>query len=523
MIVAYAPGVIEAFQLARTIPVERAFGACYASAMKSAIRHQLPAGLTREGLLERRLACDPEDNGTYIIGVRTTGVYCLPSCRPPRMAKAENVEFYATPEDARAAGLRACKLCKPDEFYLGQYSDEALIEGLVAGLLLDPGAYRNVGALATAAGVSQTKLHELFRTYYHTTPADMVARARVAGARRMLLHGRRRVAEIAFEVGFESLTAFNDNFRKYSALSAGQYRRLPERPNFTLALPDDYPIARILRYLGRDRESLSERVEGRIWTGALRLGDAAAVVQVELEPGAAHCRLITPASLDAEAAERLHAAILATLGLASDPQRFETQVSGSPELAPLLDGQRGLRIPLVADPFDGLLWAIIGQQINLAFAYRLRRRLIEHVSQPLADGLYVPPAPEAVARLEPEELLPLSFSRAKAEYVIGAARSVVDGRLPLHALAGVSATRIERTLRAVRGIGPWSAHYLMMRSFGFLDCVPLGDTGLTSGLQEFFALDVRPGKAETLALMERFSPFRSLAAFHIWHRHGTVA
>jgi AraC family transcriptional regulator of adaptative response / DNA-3-methyladenine glycosylase II len=189
----------------------------------------------------------------------------------------------------------------------------------------------------------------------------------------------------------------------------------------------------------------------------------------------------------------------------------------------LIDGQRGLRVPLLADPFDGLVWAIVGQQINLAFAYTLRRRLIELVSEPLGAGFYAPPSIAAVAALEPEDLLPLSFSRAKASYLVGAARSVIDGRLPLDALAGGSATRIERSLLAVRGIGPWSAHYLMMRHYGFLDCVPLGDTGLTSGLKQFFALDERPGRVETLALMERFRPYRSLATFHLWQRHGAVA
>jgi AraC family transcriptional regulator of adaptative response / DNA-3-methyladenine glycosylase II len=123
----------------------------------------LATTLPREALLERRLADDPEDNGKFIVGVRTTGIYCLPSCHPPRRAKAENIDFYATPEEARAAGLRACKLCRPDDFYLGQHTEESLIEGLVAGLMLDPGAYRNVSTLAAAAGVSQTKLNEQAR------------------------------------------------------------------------------------------------------------------------------------------------------------------------------------------------------------------------------------------------------------------------------------------------------------------------------------------------------------------------
>jgi AraC family transcriptional regulator of adaptative response / DNA-3-methyladenine glycosylase II len=213
-------------------------------------------------MIERMLASDPADNGAFIVGVRTTGIYCLPSCRPPRKPNPENVEFFATPEEARAAGLRACKLCRPDDFYLGQHAGEALVEGLVAGMALDPGAYRNLSALTAAADVGASKLHELFRTHYHTTPAEMLARLRVVAARRMLLHGQRPVAEIAFEVGFESLSAFNENFRKYTAMTPAKYRRLPDEAVFELTLPDDYPLARILAYLGRDRNSLTERVEG---------------------------------------------------------------------------------------------------------------------------------------------------------------------------------------------------------------------------------------------------------------------
>src|SRR5947209_2874350 len=100
--------------------------------------------LTRDEMVRHMLACDTEFDGAFIVGVRTTGIYCLPSCRPPRKPKPENVDFYATPEEARAAGLRPCKLCHPDDFYVGHHAEEALVEGLVAGMTLDPGAFRSV-------------------------------------------------------------------------------------------------------------------------------------------------------------------------------------------------------------------------------------------------------------------------------------------------------------------------------------------------------------------------------------------
>lgn len=483
--------------------------------------------LTREQMITLSSACDRGANGRFVVAVKTTGVYCLPSCRPPRQPKPENVEFYATPEEARAAGFRACKLCRPDDFYAGLHPEEALIEGLVAGMMLDPGAYRGVSTLAAAIGVGATKLHELCRTHYHTTPADLLTRARVAAARKALLHGSRSVADIAFEVGFESLSAFNENFSRYAAMRPLEYRRLGEQSTFALTLPADYPAARILRYLGRDPGSLTDRVDGGTYATTFRLEDGSspgnvALVRVKLAEGLALCDVLSGDPSQAQMG-RLHERLLGTLGLAVDPSRFESQVLASAELAPLLDGQRGLRVPLIADPFDALVWAIVGQQVNLAFAYRLRRRLVERVSAEIGNGLFAPPAAEAVAQLQADDLIAIGFSRAKASYLVGAARVVVDGRLPLAALMGKSATRIERTLLAVRGIGPWSAHYLMMRCFGFLDCVPLGDTGLATGLERFFALAARPDKRDQLALMSRFSPYRSLATFHLWQRHGAAA
>jgi len=220
---------------------------------------------------------------------------------------------------------------------------------------------------------------------------------------------------------------------------------------------------------------------------------------------------------------RLHEHVLGLLGLNGDPTRFEAQIAGTTDLAPLLAGQRGLRVPLIADPFDALIWAIVGQQVTLSFAFALRRRLIAHVGTARHGEFVAPPTAAAVAALEPGDLAALGFSRAKADYLSGAARAVADGALPLGTLAGKSFGQIERALLAVRGLGPWSTHYILMRHFGFLDCVPLGDAGLTTSLQRFFALAARPGKRETLDLMERFSPYRSLATFHLWQRLGAAA
>jgi AraC family transcriptional regulator of adaptative response / DNA-3-methyladenine glycosylase II len=188
---------------------------------------------------------------------------------------------------------------------------------------------------------------------------------------------------------------------------------------------------------------------------------------------------------------------------------FERLVADRPEL----------RIVQTSTVFEGLLWAIIGQQINMPFAFLLRRRLTEIAGERLDANLYAAPSPAAVAALSVADLLPLQFSRQKAGYVIATARLITEGKLDLEALREASATRAERALLSVHGLGPWSVNYLMMRSLGFADCVPYGDTGVTRGLQTLMNLEERPDVSATRRLMSVFAPWRSLATAHLWQLH----
>lgn len=401
-------------------------------------------------------------------------------------------------------------------------AEETLAERLIADLAVRPADYADAAALARAAGMDAAELRAMLVRQYHAPPEDLLARARVATLARGLRDGNAPLRTLAATAGLANAGAAAALFRRAMALSPAAYRAMLAGAEFTLALPATNPLDRLLAYLGRDQHSLTERVAGRRFTLAtvLDAGPApvAAIAQVDLAPGRARCAVLRPATLSAADRAQLHGRLRGALGLACAPAPFERLVRASRDLRPLIAGQAGLRVPLTSDPFSGLVWAIVGQQITVAFAKILRRRLVERAGVPLADGLWAPPTPAAVAALRVEDLTSLQFSRSKADYLIGAARLVAAGALPLEDMAAWPATRVERTLLAVRGIGPWSAHYLMMRVFGFPDCVPLGDTGLMSGLQRFFALAERPDARATLALMERFRPYRSLATLHLWQR-----
>lgn len=473
--------------------------------------------MTRESMLERFYARDADSNGRFITGVLTTGIYCLPSCTA-RKPLPENVRFFGTEDEARSAGLRPCRRCRPDHFYQQYDPDVHLLETLAADVRREPGRFADAAALVTASGIGTTKLNALFRRHFHATPAAFLARERVSAAC-ISLAGGASVTEAAFAAGFESLSAFHLNFRRLTGLTPGEYRALGSSASFALALPDGFRADAVLGYQGRDPASVIERVQGNEVAKGMWLDSVPAVLRMRFNADSVICKVDAAGSVGAEDMRQAHAAAVRMLNLPGDSSTFERQVARRPEYERLIAPRRGMRIPLTATPWECLLWAIVGQQVNLPFAYALRTAVAEVAGEPVGGGLRAHPTPQAVASLEYADLTDRRFSRRKAEYLIDTARLIASGELRIDGEREM-ATAVERRLLDVRGLGPWSVQYFLMRGLGFADCVPVGDAGLTAALQRFHHLDHRPGPAETRELMEPFAPFRSLGTYHLWSSLG---
>ena len=284
---------------------------------------------------------------------------------------------------------------------------------------------------------------------------------------------------------------------------------------FEIVLPPYFVADRVLRYLGRDPASLTERVSGRTFVFTIHANGAPAVVRVELAAAVARCRVDRRAGAAVDVSA-LRSPVSRLLGLVIDPRPFERRAASDAVIARLIRGREGLTVPQTATVFDALVWVIAGQQVSLPVAFALRRRLARRVGVPLGDGLYAPPTPRAVAELEHRDLHAISYSRRKAEYLLDIARAIVERRLVPESLRRLPAEEVEDRLLAIRGLGPWSVNYLMMRALGLADRVPVGDAALTRNLRRFFDLAQRPGPRETRRLMAPFAPHRSLATFHLW-------
>jgi DNA-3-methyladenine glycosylase II len=179
----------------------------------------------------------------------------------------------------------------------------------------------------------------------------------------------------------------------------------------------------------------------------------------------------------------------------------------------------GFRPIQTPDIFEAAAWSIIGQQVNLQFAYRLKSRVVEYVGRTFAiDGsqYFLFPTAEEVAGIDYDRLRSMQFSGRKAEYLLDFSRMVAEGRFDLEALVDMDYDEALSRLLEVRGLGPWSANYILMRGAGHQDAFPIGDSGINHAVRKLYGLDKKPEIGYLQALSEKWRPYRSLATFYLW-------
>jgi AraC family transcriptional regulator, regulatory protein of adaptative response / DNA-3-methyladenine glycosylase II len=453
------------------------------------------------------LASKGHYDGQFVIGLMTSGVYSLPSCAL-HPGEAEEVRLFSTQAAARYAGLRPCKICRPDRFYEAGNDEVALFNDLTHRVEATPQAFPDVRSLALQAELNSGQIEDFYRDHAHLAPMQWLTRVKVSNAARALIDKTDTIADIAMSSGFKNEAAFQSAFFEQMRMTPAAYRALDAKHGFSLSLPKGYRSIEVLAYQARDPESISERSEGnRIWK-ALNSREGAVVLELTIGEGAAEVRVHGKKKSSRAAVAKLHADALAMLGLVNDVGPFERSHPA------LVKPRRGLRVPLLPDGFDALCWGIIGQQINIRFASSLRRE-ITALAGVQVEGMRTHPTPEALANLSHADLTTRRFSRSKAQYLLDAAQAVVSGTLKIDELPKGSAIAAESALTSQRGIGIWTARYVLMRR-GFADIAPVGDSGLAAALQRLHRLPERPDSDQSARLMSLFTPNRSLATMHLW-------
>ena len=279
-------------------------------------------------------------------------------------------------------------------------------------------------------------------------------------------------------------------------------------------LPRGYRAQHAIRFHSRDAEGVGEQVHDQGFRKGAMLDGVPTVIDIHFEGSTAHCHVDAPKRVPPQWRAAVDTAIGNMLGLRIDPSTFAKAVRDDPLLGPLAVKHKGLRIIQSATVFEALTWAIIGQQINLTFAITLRRTLILQAGKRHKSGIWCYPEPQDVLKLDIEELLSRQFSRANAETIMRVADLAVRNELPLDRTS--SAEEVTERLLAIKGVGPWTVNYALLRGYGYPDCSLHGDVAVREAIHRLTQADARPSIADTERWLAAYAPHRTMLAAHLW-------
>lgn len=301
-----------------------------------------------------------------------------------------------------------------------------------------------------------------------------------------------------------------------------------------ISLPDNFRRADFLSFHQRDTQMLAERWDEKNLYKGIMWGTLPACLQFTFGTGKQLQVLLDIDSGrkkidEAKTRQRLQQLAKHMLGLNQSTIEFETFAASNTDLKNLVTGQSGLRVPQSASPFEALSWAITGQQISLGAAISLRRKLIQQAGVMHSSGIICYPGPEQILALSHTDLRTCSFSQTKATTLLTLAQLIHTGALPLQQWLddywsgqALAAEHIYAQLIQVRGIGPWTIHYALLRGFGWLDGSLHGDVAVRRNLQRLLIEQQKYTGADKISEMQTqewlagFSPWRALVAAHLW-------
>ncbi len=463
---------------------------------------------------------DSRFDGWFVTAVRTTRIYCRPSC-PAITPKRANVEFFRTAATAQQHGYRACKRCRPDASPGSpEWSMRADVVARAMRLIADGVVDREgVGGLAARLGYSTRQVNRLLDAELGCGPLALARAQRAQTARVLIETTTMPSTDIAFAAGFASIRQYNDTIREVFAASPTELRDAPRARRtrdaaggeLVLRLPVRVPFdaPAMLEFMAMRAVPGVEEVVDGTYRRSLRLANGAAVVALTPGPDAVACSLQVESLADVQAAVQRCRRML---DLDNDPRAIDEQLGADPLLADLVAKRPGLRSPGHPDGVELLVRAMIGQQVSVAGARTLAGRLVAEIGSPLPTPVgtvtHLFPTAAALAARGPDRM---SMPMARARAIVGACARLAAGEIVLD--AGADRAEVVADLVALDGIGPWTASYVAMRALGDPDVFMATDLGVRHALDALGA-DGRPGPAARLA--ERWSPWRSYALHHLW-------
>lgn len=479
-------------------------------------------------------ARDHRFDGLFFTGVTSTGIYCRPVCRV-RTPQAGNCRFFTHAAQAEAAGFRPCLRCRPElapasNTALAAWSTEdasGLLALEAARLLRDAAdahtASRSVAQVAQRLGVSERHLRRIFAAHWGTSPLQFLQTLRLLAAKLLLTDTRLPVATVAALSGFDSQRRFHAAWQARYGIHPLRLRRAALKLDsaavgfqFNLSYRPPLDVAHLLGFLAQRAMMGVEHVDLELaqWGSTLTVRQNTqthtgwVMARFDKHKHVVHLQVaesLTPVLR--QVLQRVRHAL--DLDLQPDVVHAALQAH--------FPGAAGHRLPGALDGFAQAVRAVLGQQVTVKAARTLAQRLVNRWGTPIATPwpslTHLFPAPEVLANASEQVLGEQGITRQRQAAIRALAQGVFTGSLRLEPTAPPDATIA--ALKALPGIGDWTAHYIAMRALHWPDAFPAGDVALhhALGLRH---LGLREATREAERRAQGWRPWRAYAVIRAW-------
>jgi AraC family transcriptional regulator, regulatory protein of adaptative response / DNA-3-methyladenine glycosylase II len=486
---------------------------------------------------------DARFDGQFFTAVTSTGIYCRPVCRV-KTPKRENCRFFVHAAQAESAGFRPCLRCRPElapaptELAWSTEDASKTLASQAIRLISDAALAEDVSMadIAVKLGVSERHLRRIVEAHMGVSPLQLLQTRRLLTAKQLLTDSRLSVQEVAMASGFRSLRRFNAAFAQHYGMPPTRLRKqsdaqgspeeecMPAQDGLTLNLGFRPPFDAQALFSFWQQRQLEGMEFIALNADAIRANGLHSIKTDAYSLVRSVC-IASPASPQ----QILRGWLQATPDLERNTLRVRLSTSLAPAL-PILKAtlgrilsrsfkrSAGMRVPGSLDGFEIAVRAILGQQVTVAAGRTFTQRVLQAFGEPIITPwpqiTRCFPTPAALAQASPASLGELGIVKLRQAALIALSQAVASGHLNLN--SPPNPLQVIEQLKALPGIGDWTAQYIAMRALRWPDAFPAGDVALhhALNLRDEKSPVVRARMAE--AASQAWRPWRSYAVFRLW-------
>ena len=461
---------------------------------------------------EAMLARDYRFDGKFFVGVKTTGIYCRPIC--PAKPKRENVEFFKNHIEAEKAGYRPCLRCHPESAPLSSVwiGKSAIVRRAIQSLHGQEAIELDENKFAKLFGVTARHLRRLFIEEVGKTPKQLSFENRLNLSRKLIVETNLPITEVAFASGFESIRRFNDAFKERFKKTPSEIRRnkspseiglkisIPYRPPFDYeGLLKTYENHRV-----GDLEWFEDGKMYRIISFSKKIG----MIIISNDP--IQSSLIVEIDFpDTSAIHKIISRVKSMFDLDSDPLIIANTLELDPKIKNILQKYPGIRLPSGWDPFEVAISAILGQLVSIERGRSLVNDLINIAGEDseffIKDKqVKMFPTPEQIVNAD---LKNLKTTTIRKETLKNFSRAILSKKISLIPTQDID--QFLKTIKSIRGIGPWTANYIALKALRDIDTFPESDLILARALE-----------IHSYETINKMSPWKGYVAALFWRNYS---